>query len=141
MNFLDASVVVAYYLEETYSDRVQEIYQRNTDFFLSELVELEVYSALSRQVRIGRLELDVARQAGVLFDEHLEAGLYARMHLRTDHYRWARDAIARFDLPLKSPDALHLAAAHVGGHRLITADRQLARNADALDVAFELIEA
>ena len=35
--------------------------------------------------------------------------------------------------------ALHLAAAYVGGHRLITADRQLARNADALNVPYDLI--
>jgi uncharacterized protein len=140
LNFLDASVVIAYYLEEAYSGRVQETYQRNTDFLLSELVELEIYSTLSRQVRIGRLELDLARQAGVLFDEHLKAALYRRVHLQAAHYRWAREAIARFDLPLKSPDALHLAAAHVGGHRLITADRQLARNAEALNVSFDLIE-
>lgn len=140
MIFLDASIVVSYYVKETYSERAQEIYRRNVDLFLSELVELEVYSVLSRLVRIGSLDLDTARQAGVLFDQHLEAGLYARMHLQTDHYRWARDAIARFDLPLKSPDALHLAAAHVGRHQLITADRQLARNAEALDIAFELIE-
>ncbi len=140
MNFLDASVVVAYYLEETYSDRVQEIYQRSTDFHLSELVELEVYSTLSRQVRIGRLEFDLARRAGVLFDEHLEAALYRRVRLETAHYRWARGVIARFDLPLKSPDALHLAAAAVGGFRLVTADRQLARNAESLNVSFDLIE-
>lgn len=140
MSFLDASVVVAYYLEETYSDRVQEVYQRNTDFLLSGLVELEVYSTLSRQVRIGRLELDLARQAGVLFDQHLDSALYRRVHLDTAHFRWAREAISRFGLPLKSPDALHLAAAAIGGFHLITADRQLARNADALNVSFELIE-
>lgn len=62
------------------------------------------------------------------------------MHLEAAHYRWARDAIARFDLPLKSPDALHLAAAYVGELRLVTADRQLARNAGALGVRSELIE-
>lgn len=140
MNFLDASVVVAYYLEETYSDRVQEIYQRNADFFLSGLVELEVYSTLSRQVRIGRLEFNLARQASVLFDEHLEAALYWRVNLQAAHYQWARDAIARFDLSLKAPDALHLAAAAIGRFRLITADRQLARNAEALNVPFDLIE-
>ena len=74
-----------------------------------------------------------------MFEEHLDAGLYTRLRLQPDHYRWARDAISRFDLPLKAPDALHLAAAQGDGLNLITADRQLARNAEALDVAFELI--
>ena len=62
------------------------------------------------------------------------------MQLEATHYRWARDGIERFDLPLKSPDALHLAAAYVGELRLVTADRQLARNAGALGVRSELIE-
>lgn len=139
MIFLDASAVAAYYVKETNSDLVQEIYRRDAELYVSELVELEVYSVVSRLVRVGSLDIELARQAGALFDEHLEAGLYTRLHLRADHYRWARDAIARFDLPLKSPDALHLAAAQRGGLRLVTADRQLVRNAESLDVAFELI--
>jgi predicted nucleic acid-binding protein len=138
--FLDASLVIAYYLEESYSERVQELYQAGEDLFLSELVEVEVFSVLSRLVRVGSMGIEAARQTGAQFDEHLAAGLYSLVHLQPDHYRWARDVIARFDLPLKSPDALHLAAAHVGGYRLITADRQLARNAEALNVAFDLIE-
>lgn len=140
MSYLDASVVIAYYLEETYSKRVQDIYRQTTELICSELAELEMYSSLSRLVRTGSLHLDAARQIGALFEEHLSAGLYTRLQLRAEHYRWARDAISRFDLPLKSPDALHLAAAQRGGLRLVTADRQLARNAASLDVAFDLVE-
>ncbi|MBA2276925.1 MAG: type II toxin-antitoxin system VapC family toxin [Chloroflexia bacterium] len=140
MIFLDASVVIAYYLEETYSERVQEIYRQEVELYLSELVELEVFSALSRLVRLGSLQLDAAHRTRAMFSEHLDAGLYARVHLQAGHFRWARDAIVRFDLPLKSPDALHLAAALRAGLRLITADRQLARNAESLGVGCELIE-
>lgn len=140
MTYLDASVVAAYYLEESYSSQVQEIYRLHADRFVSEFVELEVFSVLSRLVRVGSLDVRAARQSGALFTEHLEAGLYGRLRLQAHHYRWARDAIARFDLPLKSPDALHLAAAHSAGLWIVTADRQLARNAESLNVAFELIE-
>ena len=94
---------------------------------------------LSRLVRAGALDLDAERQAEALFSAHLDAGLYVRTHLQAGHYQSARDVIVRFELPLKSPDALHLAAAWHVGHRLITADQQLARNADALGVDFELI--
>jgi predicted nucleic acid-binding protein len=137
--FLDTSVVVAYYLEESYSDQAQEVFRRNGSLFLSELVEVEVLSVLSRLVRVGSLDIEEAHHTGELFGEHLNAGLYARLRLQPDHYRWARDAVARFELPLKAPDAMHLAAAQGNGLRLVTADRQLARNAEALDVAFELI--
>jgi predicted nucleic acid-binding protein len=65
--------------------------------------------------------------------------LYGRRHLEAGHYRLARDYIARFDLPLKAPDALHLALCSAEDLTLLTADRQLARNAEALDVRTELV--
>lgn len=138
--YLDSSVVVAYYLPEALSPRVQSLYGALDAPVISELVDLEVIAALSLRIRIGDVELAQAQYILHLFDEHLDAGLYTRMHLSQAHYRWARDAIARFDLPLKSPDALHLAAARIGGHRLVTADRQLARNAETLGVLVDLIE-
>jgi predicted nucleic acid-binding protein len=138
--YLDSSVVVAYYVPEPGSGRVQALYRAADRSVISELVDVEVVAALSLRCRIGDLERAQARRIVTLFDEHLEAGLYGRFNLQPDHYRWARDAIARFDLPLKAPDALHLAAAHSGNSRLVTADRQLARNAEALNVSFELIE-
>ena len=139
--YLDSSVVVAYYVPEDNSERVQQLYEDLEHPVITELVDLEVIAALSLRRRIGDLERAQARRIVSLFDEHRDAGLYARLHLRADHYRWARDAISRFDLPLKAPDALHLAAAQGDGLRLITADRQLARNAEALGIAVELIEA
>jgi uncharacterized protein len=139
--YLDSSVVVAYYVPEANSERVQALYEDLLDTpNISELVDLEVIAALSLRVRIGDLPRPHAEYVVKLFDEHLEAGLYTRLHLQPDYYRWARDAIARFDLPLKAPDALHLAVAQREGLQLVTADRQLARNAEALNVAFDLIE-
>jgi predicted nucleic acid-binding protein len=138
--YLDSSVIVAYYLDETYSRQAQELYRRNAGLVLGELAEVEVFSVLARLVRVGSLGIDAAGLAGATFDEHVDAGLYARLSLRAEHYRWAKDAIARFDLTLKAPDALHLAAARIGGHRLITADRQLARNAESLAIPVEMIE-
>lgn len=139
MSYLDASVVLAYYLDESYSQRAQQIYRQRTGLVCSDLAELEVYSGLSRLVRTGSLALGAARQAGDLFEEHLGAGLYTRLHLQADHYRWAQAVIARFDLPLKAPDALHLAAAQRDGLTIVTADRQMARNAEALGVTVDLI--
>ncbi|HEV2128988.1 MAG TPA: type II toxin-antitoxin system VapC family toxin [Thermomicrobiales bacterium] len=139
--YLDSSVVVAYYVPKPNSGRVQRLYEDVEWPVISELVDLEITSALSIRSRISDLERTQARRIVNLFNEHLDAGLYARLRLQADQYRWARDATARFDLPLKVPDALHLAAAQADGLQLITADRQLARNAEALDIAFELIEA
>jgi predicted nucleic acid-binding protein len=81
-----------------------------------------------------------ARRVAELFVSHLEDGLYERLHLGAGHYRTARNYIARFELPLKSPDALHLAICDARDFTLLTADRQLARNAGALGVDVELVE-
>ena len=106
---------------------------------ISALVELEFFAAVSLRVRIGDLARDEAEAVSILFDSHLQDGLYGRRSLDAGHYRLARDYVARFDLPLKSPDALHLALCASEGLTLLTSDRQLARNAEALGVQADLV--
>ncbi len=91
------------------------------------------------RVRIGDLDREEAEKVSDLFDTHLRDGLYGRRSLSTSHYRLARDYVARFDMPLKAPDALHLALCAAEGLTLLTADRQLARNAEALGMRTELV--
>ena len=106
---------------------------------ISALVELEFFAAVSLRVRIGDLGREEAEEVSTLFDSHLQDGLYGRRSLDAGHYRLACDYVARFDLPLKSPDALHLALCAAEDLTLLTADRQLARNAEALGVRAELV--
>lgn len=137
--YLDTSIVVAYYLPEPLSDQIQASYRTQPSRTISDLVELEFVSALSLRLRVGSLDRTRVDRVLSLFMNHLESGLYGRVHLHAGHYRLARGYIARFDLPLKAPDALHLAICASGGMVLITADGQLARNAQALDIEHELI--
>jgi len=141
MIFFDTSVVIAYYLTESYSPQVQTFYTNTSRPIISGLVEVEVLSVFSRLVRTNSLTLDQARQVSTNFANHLERGFYTRLNLRLGHYRQARDYITRFDLPLKAPDALHLAAVALEQLPLVTADRQLARNAEVLGIAVELLTA
>ncbi|MDQ3378351.1 MAG: type II toxin-antitoxin system VapC family toxin [Actinomycetota bacterium] len=137
--YFDTSVVVAYYLPEENSAAVQSIYEDADEPEISTLVQLEFFAAVSLRVRIGDLSHEEAEEVSTIFDAHLRDGLYGRRHLEAGHYRLARDYIARFDLPLKAPDALHLALCSAEDLTLLTADRQLARNAEALDVRTELV--
>jgi uncharacterized protein len=141
MRFVDTSIVIAFYLPEAYSQQVQALYATQPVPIISNLVEVEVVSVFSRLVRTQSLTLEEAQQAAVLFSSHVEQGFYRRLSLHTGHYRTARDYIARFDLPLKAPDALHLAAAALEQLSLVTADRQLARNAERLGITVELLSA
>jgi predicted nucleic acid-binding protein len=139
--YADTSVVAAYYLPEALSGRVQSIFGEHDEVFISELVEVEFMAAVSLRLRLGDITPDEARQATDLFTAHADGGLYGKVRLAAGHYRTARDYIGRFDAPLKSPDALHIAAASQRRLPLVAADRQLVRNAEAFGVEAELIEA
>jgi predicted nucleic acid-binding protein len=138
--FLDTSVVVAYYLPETYSDQAQACYLSNPQLAISSFVAVETLSVISRLVRTRSLPRETAEETAKLFNKHWDSGFYIRLDLGSLHFQLARQWIGRFDLPLKGPDALHLAVASIEKMTLATADRQLARNAQALDIAVDLLK-
>jgi uncharacterized protein len=138
--YFDTSAVVAFYVPEPLSDHVQVAYRSHASRVISDLVEVEFYSALSLRLRIGSLERTEVDRIAQLFRNHVQRRLYDRFQLHAGHYRLARDFIARFDLPLKVPGALHLAICTSEGLTLITGDEQLARNAQTLNIGHELIE-
>lgn len=140
MLFLDTSVVIAYYLPETYSDQAQACYLSNPQLAISSFVTVETLSVMSRLVRTRSLPRETADRSAKLFNKHWDNGFYVRLDLEPLHFQLARQWIARFDLPLKGPDALHLAVASIKKMTLATADHQLARNANALDIAVDLLE-
>lgn len=139
MIYLDTSVLVAYYVPEALSRQVQDRLRAASTVTVSELAQIEFVAALALRQRIGDLAPAHVQQVTTLFVKHLDQGIYRPLHLNSAVYRTARDYITRFDLPLKAPDALHLAAAALEQLPLVTADRQLARNAETLGIAVELL--
>lgn len=140
MIYLDTSVLVAYYVPEPLSALAQQRLLAASTVFVNELVQTEMVSALSLRLRIGDLSLAAVQQVTTLFASHLAQGLYVPLHLSSAVYRQAQAYITRYDLPLKTPDALHLAAAALEQAQLLTADRQLAHNAQVLGIEVELLE-
>ena len=139
MIYLDTSVLVAYYLPETLSDLVQQRLHQASAVVVSELAQTEFASALALRYRRGDLSLTDAQQVEMLFSSHLSADLYRTLHLNSAVFQQAYAFVSRFDLPIKAPDALHLAAAKLEEVPLVTADRQMARNAEMLQIDVELI--
>jgi hypothetical protein len=139
MIYLDTSVLVAYYMPEALSQRAQQVISLTSTVVLSELAQAEFVAALALRLRMGNIERTAVQQIANLFTEHLANDFYSSLHLQSSVYRLARTYITRFDLPLKAPDALHLAAAHLERLQLVTADRQLARNAETLGIAVDLL--
>jgi predicted nucleic acid-binding protein len=105
--YLDTSAIVPYYVPEKLSDVVEQLLQKQEDQpIISQLVEVEFFSALSRRVRMGEVSQNDARRITELFTNHLNEGLYRLVLLENQHYSLARDWISRlYFLPHPNPHA------------------------------------
>ena len=139
MIYLDTSVIAPFYWAEALSDTVDELIRTKTERGLSQLVEVELFSALSRRVRMREISQEDAIAIATRFSYHLDSNFYLRIPLESVHYQLARDWIGRFDTSLRTLDALHLACASCNNFSLVTADDALARSAKALGVEVQLL--
>ncbi|MBI1727331.1 MAG: type II toxin-antitoxin system VapC family toxin [Candidatus Rokubacteria bacterium] len=137
--YIDTSLLVPYYCPEAMSRVAERTLRGDPRPAVSDLVEVEFFSALARKVRAREMSAADATRTGERFLDHLQAGLYARVAVQRRHYEGARAWLARFTLPLRALDALHLALADAEGLRLATADRDLSRSAKSLGVAVTLV--
>ncbi|PAX51976.1 type II toxin-antitoxin system VapC family toxin [Brunnivagina elsteri] len=140
MIYLDTSIVAPLYWTETLSDTVEELVLSETELGLSQLVEVELISALSRRVRMREISSYDATAIVERFQIDIDSGFYTRITLETIHYHLAREWISRFATPLRTLDALHLAVASQNNVRLLTADAGLAASAQFLEVDVLLLE-
>lgn len=138
--YIDTSLLVPYYCPEVLSRVAERTLRADPRPTVSDLVEVELFSALARKVRAREMAARDATRAGTQFLEHLEGRLYTRLAVQRAHYETARGWVARFTVPLRALDALHLALAAGEGLRLATADRALSRAAKRLGVGVTLVE-
>jgi len=140
MFYLDTSVIAAYYCPEPLSDRVESFLTAHGRPAISNLTELEMFSAISRKVREGSLKKKDATRVLAAFLTHLNNRFYAMVSIDDRHYRLARDWIGLLNNSLRSLDALHLAVASIEGRSIVTSDHGLARSAGSLGVNVILLK-
>lgn len=139
MVYLDTSVLVAYYCPEPKSQKIEALLKTKAAPAITDLTELELYSALSRKIREGGLEREDAVRILAQFQAHLDGDWYTRLPLEPRHYRLAKQWMRQFHVPLRSLDALHIAVAASEQASLITADVGMAKAAESLSVATVLL--
>ena len=139
MVYVDTSVLAAYYCPEAMSAEAEKAILHSDVPAISLLVEVELYSALAKKVREGTLSDTDATRIATQFRLHIDDDYYVLLPIRTAHYEIARDWIGRFSTPLRTLDALHLAASFSSDAVLLTADRALAQAARHLGVRIELL--
>jgi uncharacterized protein len=88
---------------------------------------------------MGEISQDQAGAIARRFESHVDDGFYTRLPVETLHYSLAQAWIRRFDTPLRTLDALHLAIAFSQEICLVTADRGLAGSAQAFGIEVRLL--
>lgn len=138
--YVDNSVLTAFYAPEPSSAEVIEILtSANIDPAVSNLTEVEFFSAIAKKLRTGEIEAVTAKKIRQRFVSHLENFLYARLPLRTSHFRLATNWLSDNGPSLTTLDALHVAVACFDDRKLLTADKGQAKAALELGVEVELL--
>jgi uncharacterized protein len=132
--YLDASVLLPRLIEEPASAAVHEFLSADEQgLLISDFAAAEVASALSRLVRMKLL--DTADAAERLSDfEIWRAATASPADMHSSDGRLAYVFVRRFDLMLRTPDAVHLAVARRLDATLVTLDRRLASAARELGI-------
>jgi uncharacterized protein len=131
-SYLDASVLVALLAPEPLSARADGFVRANpTGLTVSDFAIAELASAIARRVRTKECTLDEARADLADFDAWMKRSAEFIETAPAD-IAVASTFLRRLDLPLKTPDAIHIAIAQRVDATLVTFDRQMAAAARAL---------
>jgi hypothetical protein len=106
---------------------------------ISPLVEVEFCSLLSLKVRTATMNRSDASAVLAQFRVHIADGLYRLVEAGPREFELARGWLARFDTPLRTLDALHLAMAFAHRQEVITTDKMLGRAARQVGVKCRLV--
>jgi len=137
--YFDASALLPIFVAEPASARVDRFLDQTSEALLvSEFASAEVASALSRSVRTGRLGGADAKERLFEFDAW-KAALAEAIEVEGADVRGAGLIVRRFDLMLRTPDALHVAICRRLGAQLVTLDIRLAEAASKLGVTLATI--
>jgi len=134
MYYIDTSVLVSYYCPETLSEHVQSFLGEQIKPAVSDLTELEFFSAVAKKVRMADISPADGNRILSTFSSHLDGRLFKIIPLESQHWRIARGWIGLFSTSLRTLDALHLAIASAGDFTLVTSDQRLIQAAEPLGV-------
>lgn len=134
MYYLDTSALVAIYIPENKSDKIQKFAEKAGKLAISSLSEVEFNSAVSRRVRMKELPAEAGQQVVSLFQLHVKQQIFHMLPLMQKEYELARNWLGDFKTPLRTLDALHLAVVFANKLELVTADTLFAKSAKKLGV-------
>lgn len=137
--YLDASVIVPFFTKDFFSDRARTfLLDRSPLVMVGDFAGAEFVSVLARRVRTGELTPELARLATLNFDSWT-ARYAMRVEMSPTDIRTADAILRRFDLPLRAPDAIHIAVSQRLGAELATFDEKLIACAHSIGLSISPI--
>lgn len=135
--YIDTSAIVPLFVLDPLNERADASLRRLGDeLVVSDFAAAEFSCVIARRVRTGDLSADEAGMAFSHFD--VWCTHYARrLELEAGDISSACALVRRFDLSLRTIDAIHIAMVRRTGSRLLTFDKVMARAARALE--FEIV--
>jgi predicted nucleic acid-binding protein len=130
VNYLDTSVIIPLFLGEARSLEAEALCA-NSEIIVSDLASAEFSSALGLAARSRRLSEEAAHKVLAQFDAWI-AQHAAPAETLSEDFSAATIMLRRFDLGLRTPDALHIAIAARLGAKLLTFDAKMTAAATAL---------
>ncbi len=137
---MDASFLIPTLVAERGSDVVSAyLVAAERELLVSEFAAAELASALSRLVRMRLIASADAEERLADFDVW-RAAASSPVDVEPADARLAYPCVRRFDLMLRTPDALHLAIAARLDASIATLDRRMERAARELGIAVEALQ-
>lgn len=135
--YLDASILVSLFVLDPASERAQSALLRVRGVMqISNLAAAEFVSALNQRIRMKILTRREGQEALGLFDEWA-AAMTERVEASAQDFSVCDSYLRRLDLPLRTPDALHLAIAKRLDASILTFDKQMIASARKLGAPLE----
>ena len=112
MHYFDTSFLVPLVLPEETSDPIARFFadMASEDLAVSHWMRVEFSSLLAREVRMGELKPEAAREVDARFQAMIDES-FAVLLPNSDDYDLAKKYLRRFETRLRAGDALHLAIA------------------------------
>ncbi len=130
--YLDASVLVALFTNDPFTNRVDSYLRAETpSLLISDFAGTEMASAIARRVRTTELTTEEADDVFIAFDEW-PVRLDSWVETTPADIAMATTLVRRLDLGLRAPDALNIAIAQRVGSALWTFDQKMAEGARTL---------
>ncbi|MBK8909024.1 MAG: type II toxin-antitoxin system VapC family toxin [Rhodospirillales bacterium] len=136
MHYFDTSFLVPLILPEATSEPIARFFQdlRAESMAVSHWTRVEFSSLLAREVRMGGLSAEAAREADAQFESMVEESLTVILPNSKD-FDLAKAYLGRYETGLRAGDALHLAVARYhGAEAIFSLDKALLRAGQILDV-------